>query len=190
MAAYKLSNFVDEMTTLIAQKQEERQVVQKAKLFLARLLQNKECLPAACRQPLHPDRPSQFLLHRAADNTLSVTAVVWGAGHSAPPHDHRTWGLIGVYSGQMRETRYQRIDDGSRPEHAELRQVGVTEAREGEVWHLLPPDEEIHRMENVSDQPTIEIHIYGRDLLHYPRHMFNLETSAITPFTTPEYDVP
>lgn len=189
VATYTLTHFVDEMTALIAEEQKERQIVQKAKPLLVRLLQNKEFLPAACQRVLHSDWPSQFPLYRAADNTLSVTAVVWGPGHFAPSHDHRTWGLIGVYSGQMRETRYQRVDDSSRPEYAELRQVGVNEAREGEVWHLLPPDEEIHKMENVSDQPTIEIHVYGRDLLHYPRHRFNLETGAITPFMTKEYDI-
>lgn len=109
-------------------------------------------------------------------------------GHSAPPHDHQTWGLLGLYAGKMHETRYRRVDNGSDPLHCTLRRVADVDARTGDVWHLLPPNEESHALENRSGTPVIEIHVYGRDLLNLARHIFELKTGTVRPFATASYD--
>jgi len=41
--------------------------------------------------------------------------------HDGPVHDHGdTWAANGVYRGAVRMIRWQRVDDGSRPERAEI----------------------------------------------------------------------
>ena len=46
---------------------------------------------------------------------LLVYGVVFRKGRPTPVHDHVTWGLIGVYSGEQRTSRYYRRDDGVVP---------------------------------------------------------------------------
>ena len=53
---------------------------------------------------------------------------------------------------------------------------------------LVPGSDDIHAMNNPSGRPTVEIHIYGRDLKGLERSRFAPETGQIFPFTTERYD--
>jgi predicted metal-dependent enzyme (double-stranded beta helix superfamily) len=46
--------------------------------------------------------------YRNQDSSLQVYGVLFRQGRPTPVHDHVTWGLIGVYSGEQRTTRYWR----------------------------------------------------------------------------------
>ena len=41
---------------------------------------------------------------------------------------------------------------------------------------LIPEVDEIHQMDNISDRPTVEVHVYGNDLRGLQRSRYNLET--------------
>lgn len=71
---------------------------------------------------------------------------------------------MGILDGSLEEVCYDRLDDGSRPEFAELEEVRGTDVGRGSVAYLLPPHEEIHRIGNTGDGQTISLHVYGRDL--------------------------
>ena len=43
-------------------------------------------------------------------------------------------------------------------------------------------------MDNHTDNPTVEIHVYGTDLRGLERSSFNLETGKITNFRTSKWD--
>src|SRR6476469_3087783 len=49
------------------------------------------------------------------DGSLNIYGVLFQPGRPTPVHDHVTWGIIGVYSGEQQTTRYRRLDDGSVP---------------------------------------------------------------------------
>ena len=53
---------------------------------------------------------------------------------------------------------------------------------------LIPDVDEIHQMDNLTDRPTPEIHVYGDDLRGLERCRFNLETGEIKSFMTTRYD--
>jgi predicted metal-dependent enzyme (double-stranded beta helix superfamily) len=68
-----------------------------------------------------------------------VNAVVRVPGRTGSVHDHAdAWVLYGVLDGTESLQRYERIDDGSRPGHAELRLVSVTTGTQGKA-DLVPP---------------------------------------------------
>ena len=117
-----------------------------------------------------------------------MTAVVWGPGDHAAPHDHHTWGMIGVLENSLAETRFRRLDDRSNPEYARLEKDRVMDNRPGEVTLLIPDVDEIHQMDNLTDRPTVEIHVYGRDLLGLERCRFDPETGRVSSFVTAKYD--
>ena len=61
-----------------------------------------------------------WLLYRAGDGSLAFSVLVLGTGRETPVHDHLAWGLVGLYRGEQDEIVYQRRDDGSRDDFADL----------------------------------------------------------------------
>ena len=127
------------------------------------------------------------MLYRG-DSGLLVTAVVWGPGDHAAPHDHHTWGMIGVMDNALSETRFRRLDDRQDPEYAKLEKGKKVTLLPGEISLLIPTVDEIHQMDNHTDRPTVEVHVYGQDLKGLDRCRYNLETGKVTPFVTKKWD--
>lgn len=86
--------------------------------------------------------------------------VVWAPEMSFPPHDHRMWALIGVYSGQEDNGFYRRASGG-------LVAAGGRQLREGDVLAL--GDDAIHAATNPRRTCTGAIHVYGGAFLTTPR---------------------
>jgi len=126
------------------------------------------------------------MLHRAPG--FNVTAIVWDPGDMAQAHNHNTWGLIGVFENEIQGTRLRCLDDRSRPGYGELQVKGVRKNRAGMVSCLIPPDDDIHEMENVTDRDTVEIHICGRDLAGLQRLYFDPAKNTTAFFANPIYD--
>jgi predicted metal-dependent enzyme (double-stranded beta helix superfamily) len=187
---YGLDEFVHDMEALLETGAEQGHTFAQGAAWLERLIQNPECIPPEYRVPVGKGpRPNHgsYVLHRSP-NGLLVTAVVWGPGDHTGPHDHHTWGMIGVMNNTLQETRFRRLDDGSRPDHARLEKDRVSFFKPGEVSLLIPGVDEIHQMDNPSDRPTVEIHVYGKDLAGLQRCRFNAETGSVRPFMTEKYD--
>jgi predicted metal-dependent enzyme (double-stranded beta helix superfamily) len=161
--------------------------------LLERLIRDPDCLPEPVRTPLgrgaNPNHGS-YLLYREQPGGpgLTVTAVVWGPGDHAAPHDHHTWGLIGVVQNGIQETRFRRLDDRTRDDHATLERDRVARLRAGEVSLLIPDEDEIHQMDNPTGGVTVEIHVYGRDLAGLERCRFDPETGQVTRWMTRRWD--
>ncbi len=122
------------------------------------------------------------------ENGLLITAVVWGPGDHLGPHDHRTWGMIGLLGNSITETRFRRLDDRQREDYALLEKDRVNHVKSGDVSLLIPDVDEIHQMDNFTDRPTVEIHVYGTDLRGLERSKFDLETGKVTHFATQRFN--
>lgn len=60
--------------------------------------------------------------HGSSDGS-SVQVFVWPPGTGTRVHDHSSWGAFRCVSGSVLEVRYARRDDGSKIEHARLREI-------------------------------------------------------------------
>jgi 3-mercaptopropionate dioxygenase len=120
------------------------------------------------------DGRAGYRYYQNQDGSLQIYGVLFRKGHPTPVHDHVTWGLIGVASGEQRTTRYWRRDDGSVPGtcHVELRSDEVLTP--GAVYELLPPHD-IHRIEVVNPDLGLSIHVLGADLKRQRRRIFTPE---------------
>ena len=119
-------------------------------------------------------------LREEPDHSLAIFVVAWGPHRGAPPHDHGTWAVVTGVEGAERNIKYNRLDDRSRPDYAELEERCTFSAGEGEVVCLRPRG--IHSVWNDSDQVTISLHTYGRHVSFTERYAFNPETKEATPF--------
>lgn len=123
-------------------------------------------------------RRGRYILHRSPGFTVS--SIVWAPGEVAEPHNHETWGAIGLVSNRIEERRYElQPSDLIRPvDHHELAHGAVS---------LLIPDEDIHSMHNLTKTDTVEIHVYGKDLTGLQRKKWTLEGDQMTQFESGKY---
>ena len=188
---YSLEEFVHDMDDMIDGQASQEKIFDKGSGYLERLINNSDAIRDEYKVPAGTSgrraNHGTYLLHHG-DNGLLVTAVVWGAGDHVGPHDHRTWGMIGVIGNGITETRFKRVDDRSRDDYALLEKGRETIVKPGDVTLLIPEIDEIHQMDNFTDIPTVEIHVYGDDLRGLERSRFDLETGKITNFASGKFD--
>lgn len=161
--AYGLGDYVHAIEQVLARRPANPIIIREVSAATKRLVADDRWLEERCRQG-SPDCYTRHLLHRDAQNRFVVLALVWQPGQMTPIHDHSCWGVMGMIENSLEEVCFDRLDDGKRPDFAELQQSRVTDVGRGSVAYLLPPYEEIHRIGNTSDRPTISLHVYGRDL--------------------------
>jgi 3-mercaptopropionate dioxygenase len=118
------------------------------------LLESRHCEPA-------DDRYRQHVVHVHPAGRYSIVALVWKPGQATPIHDHRCWCVVGVWRGRERETNYDLHDDAG-VRYLTARRSAAAEP--GDVSVLVPPDEDIHRVENAGTSLAISIHVYGDDI--------------------------
>lgn len=187
---YSLDEFVHDMESLLRDQPDQEKLFDRGSSLLSRLIANPEAVPAEYRVPLGQGgraNHGSYALYQG-ESGLLVTSVVWGPGDHASPHDHCTWGMIGVMDNALTETRFRRVDDHAREGYAQLVKDRDANFKPGEITLLIPQVDEIHQMDNFTDRPTVEIHVYGTDLRGLARHRYDLETGQIIPFVTQKYD--
>jgi len=104
------------------------------------------------------------LLHNDPLLGFVIVAMVWPPNEGTPIHDHGTWGVVGIVEGGLSVTNYIRNDDGSQPGHASLTVLDTISARAKDATHVLPPDEDIHKVWNSTTKQSISIHTYGKTI--------------------------
>jgi predicted metal-dependent enzyme (double-stranded beta helix superfamily) len=124
----------------------------------------------------------QYALYRAADGSLCLFSLVIPPQSRTPVHDHLAWGLVGIYRGQQDETIYRRLDDGHEEGKARLEVQKQQRLAAGDFYALLPPQDDIHYVETVSDVPSISIHLLANDTACVWRHRFEPESERVTAF--------
>ena len=122
------------------------------------------------------ERPG-FRYYQNEDGSLNIYGVLFRPEHPTPTHDHVTWGIIGVYSGRQRTTRYNRADDGSTPGVCKVELVSDEVLTHGATYPLLPPHD-IHRIEVLGTEDGLSIHVLGADLKRQRRRIFDVENGT------------
>ena len=185
---YTLEAFVNDLKPILETETEIRRALDRGSSLLERLIGNPDCIPQEYRAPKAGKSLSRYLLYRESPHGLCVSVVVWGRRAHLAPHDHHTWGMIGVFDNSIEETRFRRRDDGSRQGYARLEKDRVNTLKQGEITLLIPEVDEIHQMDNPTERPTVEVHVYGRDLSGFRRCLFDVERERVTSYGSTKYD--
>lgn len=130
--------FVTELRALWSRESDMRRRMEQAKPLLERLVMDPELKARSARWPSTEGRKN-LLLHVDEEHGFAINAVVREPGRVGSVHDHaHAWVLYGLLDGSESLERYDRIDDASRPGHAEVKLVSVTTGSQGKV-DLVPP---------------------------------------------------
>ena len=120
---YTISQFVEDAKRVVGSADGDRQrVVDELKPLVEKVVWDDGLFDERYRAEPENGRP-RYLYHTQPDGALQVYVVEFAPGMPTPVHDHLTWGLIGVCGGAQKTARYQRLDDGSKPSHADLRVI-------------------------------------------------------------------
>ena len=179
--AYTLQQFIADVDRIARAETSGALITERVAPLLGRLVKNRDAIP-----PRYRTKPAgvrgRYMLHRAPH--FNVTSVIWGPGDTAGAHNHGTWGVIGVLDNEIEETRYAVTPDAGGRAQVEVK--GVSRHRAGAVSRLVPGDDEIHAMHNPTDRETVEIHVYGKDLVDLPRRTWSADGTE-TPLVSPKY---
>jgi hypothetical protein len=140
--------------------------LRKAATFLYHLLKDPDFVDSQILPLLEVARCAEgwYVAHRhdAEDGSFSLQVFVWPPGTDTKIHDHSSWGAYCCAIGSVLEERYERLDDGSRPDHARLKKVWqLSWSIEDGASTVLPGDGGIHRVGNPGESTAISVHLYG-----------------------------
>ena len=164
-SAYAIPDLIEDLDRIVATEKDPRMLIGRASEDLRKLVLNRSAIPAPFLKVVNPSGTTRNLIHRHPQDRYVIIAIIWSPGYVSPIHDHGTWGVSGVYENAMRVTNYVRVDDGTREDYAELNEHSSLVAGVSSVTYVLPPNEEIHKIGNPSNERAVSIHVYGRDIL-------------------------
>ena len=145
---------------------------QAVRAVLARAIADPAALIGALGEPV---RSGIQRLYESPQ--LTILNILWGPGMTIMPHDHRMWGLIGVYSGREDNIFWRRIKD---EKGGKIEAAGAHALTTGDCWPL--GKDIIHSVTNPIPRLTGAIQIYGGDFFHTGRSQWDPETLTEQPY--------
>lgn len=101
------------------------------------------------------DRAQNLLFYEDPNNRFVINGLIKAPKSRTQIHDHaHNWTLYGVLDGNETIERYERIDDRTKPDYAEIRKTVDVKVGPGKI-DLVPPYE-IHAEES-GDERTVAI---------------------------------
>jgi 3-mercaptopropionate dioxygenase len=189
----RLRAFVGAVARIRHEHDDPRQILAAIRPHFAELLADKTWLPEQYQEPAAEGGMGSgigtWLLYRAGDGSLALSALVVPPGAQTPVHDHLAWGLVGLYRGSQDEDVFTRTDDGSREDQASLTIAESRALQAGDFYELLP-ETDIHRVRTTSPETSVSLHLLGIDNGCIWRHRFLPEEDRVLPFKSGYVNVP
>jgi len=153
-----VQNFIESACQLFAEEKDAAKRWEKMSPLLQALLAD----PAVKEQSKSwPDcsqgseRAENLLFYEDPDYKFVINGLIKAPKTRTQIHDHaHNWTLCGVLDGTESIERYERIDDGSKPDYAEIRQSVNVKVGPGKI-DLVPPHQ-IHAEES-GEERTVAI---------------------------------
>jgi predicted metal-dependent enzyme (double-stranded beta helix superfamily) len=170
--------FIGDLRAVWSAETDDARRMDKARPLVEAFVKDPDLKAHSAQWPSTEGRKN-LLLYVDPTYNFVVNAVVRMPGRTGSVHDHaNAWVLYGVLDGTERLERYDRVDDGSRPGHAEVRLTSVTTGTQGKV-DLVPP----HAIHAEQGGPTRSVAIIVRSQRlgegTVLQHMYDPKTSTV-----------
>jgi len=150
---------------------------------IARLLndlaQQPDILPKVDLARLHDTGSTATILHQGEDGRAALMLLRLPDDAPTPVHNHNTWGVAAVITGTNRYWRWERLDDLSDPDRAELRLGETFVHGPGEYVLWGDPPHDLHAQQGI-DGAAYEFVFFGRNPNLQPRAYFDPDTGQVT----------
>ena len=112
-----------------------------------------------------------------ASPELTIINVLWRSQMVLMPHDHRMWGVVGVYRGREDNIFWRRLADAP---DGRIEAAGAKSIGEGEAVAYGP--DLIHSVVNPVTFVTAGIHVYGGDFFGIERSEWDPDALTERPY--------
>ena len=189
-----LDRFITKTRDLFAEEQDLDKRWAELTPILAELLSDPEVQEASTHWPdcvAKDGRAENLLFYEDPDYGFAINGLTKGGGRQAGErtrvHDHgHIYTLYGVLDGHERVERYERIDDRSRPEYAEIRKADDVLVGPGEIDLVKPY--EVHAEVTVGER-TVAVIVRSQKAGEFNQGRYNTETyeyfESVGPRQTP-----
>ena len=193
-----LDRFISKTRDLFAEESDPEKRWTELTPILAELLADPEVLEASTGWPdcvPQDGRAENLLFYEDPDYGFAINGLTKGdarQGGRTRIHDHaHIYTLYGVLDGHERIERYERLDDRSRPDYAEIRKAADLHVGPGEIDLVRPY--EIHTEVTVGER-TVAIIIRSQKGGDFNQGRYNPETGeyyeSLGPRQTPSEMLP
>jgi predicted metal-dependent enzyme (double-stranded beta helix superfamily) len=155
--SYRLYRFLTDLEDILKQENSDRRRLEAIMPLVRKLLNNNAWLLTDYDLP-DPDLGwSVTTLYDEPDFPLTVQTVAWSLGQISPIHNHGTWGLVALISGQEKNIFWQEKHQSDST--LEIEMVGELVINPGDIISFLPNT--IHHIEALGEEPTVSFNLYG-----------------------------
>ncbi|GLQ29393.1 MULTISPECIES: hypothetical protein [Roseobacteraceae] len=152
-------DFIREVRDIYSRVDTPEERFKEIQPHLEKLLQDEELREVSKTWPFRnePERGyiENLLFYEDPDYGFVLNSLLKKPRESTPVHDHgHVWTMYGVLRGKERVIRYERADDGSSDEQADLKVLGEHDVEPGYIDFVRPY--EIH-VEHTGDEPVVGI---------------------------------
>jgi predicted metal-dependent enzyme (double-stranded beta helix superfamily) len=174
---YRLYRFLTDLEDILERVKDDQVRLNLIRPLVRRLLNSSEWLQLNFSPPDPTTGWSVLMLYHEPDFPITIQTVVWTPGSVSPIHNHATWGIVALLSGQEKNTFWQRSPTSARPDR--IQPVGDRLLQPGDILTLMP--DSIHQVEVIGGEPTISFNLYGEtrfdqrfefDIHHQTAHTF------------------
>ncbi|NJL62346.1 MAG: cupin [Methylacidiphilales bacterium] len=151
---YRLYRFLTNLEDILHKFKSDRDRLQAICPLVRQLLTSSEWLQGEYLEPDPETGWSVLTLYDEPDFPLTVQTVAWLPGRVSPIHNHATWGVVALISGEERNTLWRRTGN-----NGGIEKVGDIILTPGEIITLMP--DAIHHVEALGEEPTISFNLYG-----------------------------
>ena len=170
--------FIDQLRDIWAHESDTQTRMEKAMPFLSDLLKDEDLQTRSETWPSTEGRKN-LLFYVDPDYGFAINGVVRIPGRRGSVHDHASaWVVYGVLTGTESLERYERIDDGTSTERADVKMTSVTIGSTGKVDIVAPWA--IHAEQGGPTRSTAVI-LRSERMGDITQNQFDLETAAIRP---------
>ncbi|MGG6263688.1 cupin [Leptolyngbya sp. AN03gr2] len=154
---YRLYRFLTELEDVLNRITDDQLRLQAICPLVRQLLMSSSWLQLPLLEPDPETGWAVSMLYDEPFFPLTVQLVAWSPGITSPVHNHASWGLVALLSGQEKNTFWQRS-----PTPELLDRIKPVEEQilvPGDILCLMP--ETIHHIEAIDNEPTISFNLYG-----------------------------
>jgi predicted metal-dependent enzyme (double-stranded beta helix superfamily) len=185
----QISSFCEDLSEKLVGMTDDRAIVDTVMEEMPSLLRQRELFTGILRNVVEgAEYPgsrvatmfdNEFLLYADPNRLYSLRLFLWASQEYTPVHDHNSWGVIGPITGEFDVVRYERMDDGSNPAYASLKEKDRQKLQPGETAFTLPFNQGIHRVGNPTETTIVSLSLYGNPLPRGYINEFDIESGQV-----------
>jgi len=172
---YNFIDFAHDLEKVVSFGESYEEIIKESVPCMAKLIRNRNLFTPDYLDGLLNGESNPYL-YKSERNEFVVKVFVWEPGSRTPIHDHLTWGLMGIYHNSLKVDEYELLflDEAG---NYDLSLIDSFSAPAGGICSVSPPDNDIHRVCNPTEELTVSIHVYGNRLAEF--NVYDLENNQI-----------